>query len=204
MYTVEEVSREDCEYYIRTLHYAKRWPSVTYRYGLFERGLLVGVVTYGTPASSTLRKGVCGEEHADKVIELNRLCLLNNKPNEASMLVGKSLRMLPKSKVVVSYADTSQDHKGYVYQACNFSYCGLSAKRKDWKLRGREHLHGQTISDEFRGVPNRSKLLREKYGDDFYSEDRPRKHRYVYFVGSKRWKKAMRKTLNYKIEQYPK
>jgi hypothetical protein len=105
---------------------------------------------------------------------------------------------------VVSYADTSQDHVGYVYQATNFIYTGLSAKRTDWKVRGKEHLHSQSIVDEFRGQPNRSKCLREKYGDDFYTVDRPRKHRYIFITGSKTYRKEVLRDLKYKIQPYPK
>jgi hypothetical protein len=201
---VKQVSRMECSKYILEIHYAKRFPSITYAFGLFNGGKLIGVVTYGTPPSSTLRKGVAGDEYKSDVLELNRLCLLNNGKNEASFLVGNSLKMLPKNKIIVSFADISQQHKGFVYQACNFLYCGLSAKRTDWKVRGKEHLHGQTIADEFRGVKNRSKAMREKYGDDFYLAPRPRKHRYIYIVGDKSYKKAATKSLKYKVESYPK
>ena len=112
--------------------------------------------------------------------------------------------MLPKPSIVVSYADTQQGHIGYVYQATNFIYCGLSAKRTDWKVKGKEHLHGQTIADEFRGVKNRSKAMRDKYGDDFYLSPRPRKHRYVYFVATKPQKKILHKDLKYPVLNYPK
>lgn len=198
------VSRTQCEEYILGIHYAKRWPSISYAFGLFFKGDLCGVVTYGTPPSSTLRVGIAGEDYKQDVLELNRLCLKFNKKNEASFLVGKSLKMLPTNKIIVSFADTSQGHTGYVYQATNFIYCGLSAKRTDWKIRGKEHLHGQTIADEFRGVKNRAQAMRDKYGDDFYLAPRPRKHRYIYITGSKKYKKGVAKALKYKIESYPK
>lgn len=200
---VKRITREECTPFILDIHYAKRWPSISHAFGLFDGKELIGVVTYGTPPSSTLRRGLAGEGMKDKVLELNRLCLKYNRKNEASRLVGASLRMLPDS-IVVSYADTSQGHTGYVYQACNFLYCGLSAKRTDWMVRGREHLHGQTISDEFRGVKNRAQAMRDKYGDDFYSAPRPRKHRYVFFTGSRSFKRVARKALKYKVEPYPK
>lgn len=120
------------------------------------------------------------------------------------MLVGRSLKMLPKGKIIVSFADTKQDHKGIVYQAANFSYHGLSAKRTDWKVKGKEHLHGQTIADEFRGVKNRAQAMRDKYGDDFYLAPRPRKHRYIFITGSKSQKKKITKAIKYKQEAYPK
>ena len=104
----------------------------------------------------------------------------------------------------MSFADTEQGHKGTVYQAANFIYCGLSAKRTDWKVKGMEHLHGQTIADEFRGVKNRAQAMRDKYGDDFYLKPRSRKHRYVFLVGSKTFKKKARSCLRYEVQDYPK
>jgi hypothetical protein len=147
--------------------------------------------------------GICGLEYKENVIELNRLCC-ENKPNYASYLIGKSLQMLPKPMIVVSFADTKQGHVGYVYQATNFIYTGLSAKRTDWKIKGMEHLHGTTISDISRGQENRASWMREKFGNDFYLQDRSRKHRYIYFVGNKTQKKSMLSLLKYGIEPYPK
>lgn len=203
-YSVREVSRDECEPFIIGIHYAKRWPSISYSFGLFIGDELIGVVTYGTPPSATLRCGVAGSENANKVKELNRLCLKYNNRNEASMLVSNSLKMLPKGLIVVSFADTEQGHKGYVYQACNFTYHGLSAKRTDWKIRGKEHLHGQTVADEFRGVKNRAQAMRDKYGEDFYLKDRPRKHRYIFITGNGKKKRSMLAIIKYKQEVYPK
>lgn len=93
--SVRVISRKDTLPYIIGIHYAKRMPSITWSFGLFEDDSLVGVCTYGTPASATLKSGVCGEGYRDKVIELNRLCLKHNRKNEASFLVGRSLKMLP-------------------------------------------------------------------------------------------------------------
>jgi len=201
---VKAISRNECAYFILNLHYAKRWPSISYAFGLFVNGELCGVVTYGSPASAPLRRGVAGEKFAPSVLELNRLCLLYNRKNEASFLVGNSLKMLPKNKIIVSFADSSQNHIGYVYQATNFIYTGLSAKRTDWKVKGKEYLHGQTIADEFRGTKNRADAMRKKYGNDFYLAPRPRKHRYVYIIGDKNFKKTALESLNYPTLTYPK
>ena len=201
---VREISRGECAHYILNIHYAKRWPSISYAFGLFKEGELIGIVTYGTPFSTTLRRGIAGEEFKNTVLELNRLCLLHNEKNQASFLVGGSLKLLPKNRIIVSFADTSRGHKGVVYQATNFLYCGLSAKRTDWKLKGKEHLHGQTLSDEFRGQKNRAALMRAKYGSDFYLAPRPRKHRYITFTGSGKFKRNMAPKIKYKQEAYPK
>lgn len=39
-----------------------------------------------------------------------------------------------------------------------------------------------------------------KYGDDFYLQDRPRKHRYIYVTGNK----FLYREIRYKEEPYPK
>jgi hypothetical protein len=201
---VRPINPRQAHPFLLGIHYARRIPSISFAFGLHRGGDLVGVVTYGTPASAPLRRGVCGDEWAGRVLELNRLCLRDNLKNEASYLVAASLKMLPRPRVIVSFADTSQGHAGYVYQACNFVYCGLSEKRTDWKVRGKEHLHGQTIADEFRGSANRAQAMRDKYGDDFYLEPRARKHRYIMPLGSKSDKRAIMAALRYAVHPYPK
>jgi len=195
------------ETYARLLHkhYAKRIPQIMFAFGLYEDesdgdvGNLIGVVTYGIPASPALCMGICGKEYSANVLELNRLCLQNNDKNQSSFLVSNSIKLLPKPSIVVSYADTAQGHVGYVYQATNFLYTGLSANRVDWTVKGLEHKHSKTLSD---GMTLES--IKEKYGDDFYYAERSRKHRYIYFHGNKTQKKQMNGLLKYKTEQYPK
>lgn len=178
-------------------HYAHRIPSISWSYGLYDEDSLIGVISYGTPASSTLLSGVCGKENADKVIELNRLVINDDAPkNSASFLVGRSIRLLPKPKIIVSYADTGQGHVGYVYQACNFIYTGLSSPFKDPKVKGLEHQHHATYAN---GMTNEQ--LKDKFGDRLYFVERARKHRYIYFHGCN---DEIKESLNYKQETYPK
>ncbi len=165
-------------------HYAKRLPSISYAFGLFDDGVLVGVCTYGSPASPSLCVGVCGEQHRDKVLELNRLVVDSSEPNSASMLVSRSLKMLPKPSIVVSYADTAQGHVGYVYQSTNFLYTGATAERTD--MGGEEGKHSRHAKDPSIRVFRSSK------------------HRYIIFTGTKKQKRVLRNELNYKVEPYPK
>jgi hypothetical protein len=199
-YSVSRIKSDDAYALILDVHYAHRIPSISHAFGLFSGGSLVGVVTYGTSPSSTLARGLCGDEWASRVLELNRLVLLNNEQHEASRLVGASLQMLPKPTIVVSFADTKQGHEGVVYQATNFIYTGLSAKFLDPKVRGLEHQHHATYAH---GLTNAQVI--EKYGtENVYFEERSRKHRYVFFVGTKYDKKRMRLALKYSVLPYPK
>ena len=200
---VSPISNKEAEPWLLVRHYAKRKCPISYAFGAFTNNELIGIVTFGTPASSTLRQGIAGKEWMESVLELNRLCCVSEK-NTASTLVGRALRLLPKPSIIVSYADTAQGHVGYVYQATNFIYTGLSAKRTDWRIKGKEHLHGATIADESRGQIDRAKWMREKYGDDFYLEQRSRKHRYIYLCGNLKQRSKMKSDLRYFQEPYPK
>lgn len=199
-YMVRDIPKIESHNFILTKHYAKRLPCISYAFGLLRFGELVGVCTFGIPVSSTLLRGVCGSKYADQVLELNRLVLKHNLPNEASRLVAGSLRLLPKPKIIVSYADTAQTHIGFVYQACNFFYTGLSAKFLDPVVKGLEHHHHAAYDY---GLTNAQ--LIQKYGKENVTFiERSRKHRYIIFTGSKSQKKEFRKNLKYAILPYPK
>src|SRR5690606_12098825 len=94
--------------------------------------------------------------------------------------------------------EIDQGHFGIVYQATNWIYTGLSAKRTNWTIEG-VNLHCQTIADKYT-----SKEIREKYGEKFKLEDRPRKHRNMCFNCGKIRKKQLLAKLKYRIEPYPK
>lgn len=188
---VEAIPRELAKDFVERIHYSRKLPSnVVYSFGLYMGGVLIGVTTYGIPASPPLCIGLAGKENRDRVLELNRLAIEpnHNGNNNASFLVSHSLKMLPNKTFVVSYADTGWTHVGYVYQACNFYYTGLSAKRVDTYQPDGKHARNYDKN-------NHSEL----------HQTRNPKHRYIYLVGTKRDKKQMLKELQYPIyAQYPK
>ena len=204
-YRIKAIDPREAHPFILEIHYARRLPAISYAYGLERNSELLGIVTYGKPASRTLCDGICGSAWTSQVIELNRLCLLNNGSNEASRLVGGSLKLLPKPSIVVSYADTAQDHLGVIYQATNFLYTGMTVPRDDWYIEGLEHAHSRKLSHiadstERRGLEG----LREVYGDRLKTRPRSVKHRYVYLVGSKSERRSMHRDLRYPVLPYPK
>lgn len=182
---IKQISYNETKDLILNVHYAKRMPSISFAYGLFKDNEMIGIVTYGSPASPFLCKGICGEKHKHNVIELNRLVLVNNEKNEASYLIANSLKMLPKPKIVVSYADTAHDHSGVVYQATNFLFTGTTKGRTDQASANGKHS-------------------RHSLGDRQNRVYRSPKHRYVIFVCSKKQKKIYMEALNYAIQPYPK
>lgn len=203
LYSVKSIEKSNCKEWVLKKHYAKRMPPIEYCFGLFDsENILQGVCTFGTPVSSTLRN-LWNNEF--KLMELNRLVVNEGLPkNTLSFFVSQCLIQLPKPLVLASYADTSQNHHGYIYQATNWYYTGLSLPFKDYYIKGLEHLHNGTIMDMSRGQENRVQWLRDKFGEDLIMIERPQKHRYFTFIGSKTEKNKMLKMLPYEVQPYPK
>jgi len=199
-YYIEQISYSQAMDLVVANHYLHRKAPCSMAFGLFHRDSLdcLGVVVYGTPASSALRKGLCGVEHVNNVYELTRLWVDDSVPkNGESFLIGNTLRLLDK-EIVVSFADTAQDHYGVVYQATNWIYTGLSAKRTDWTVAGIDK-HGHTWADKYTAAE-----MRELFGDRFSLVQRSRKHRYIFLNASKNRKKELLGLLNYPVMSYPK
>ena len=213
-YLIKKITYQDAMEIVVNKHYMGRKGPCSHAFGLFERGTsheqldlfdnnkdkLIGVITYGVSASSTLLRGVCGEEEAKNVYELTRLWIEDSTPKNAeSFFIGNTIKTLDR-EVIVSFSEITQGHVGTVYQASNFFYCGLSAKFRDPKVKGLEHKHHTSYAHGMNMAQ-----VREKYGaENVYYVDRPRKHRYVFFNAKKKRRKELIGKLNYKIEPYPK
>lgn len=169
-------------------HYSGRKPVVTYAFGYYENNILKAVCTFGKPASNSLCIGVCGKEYTDKVFELNRVCVDGEIKIQLSEFISTCLKRLKhKNLIIISYADTQMNHNGYIYQATNWIYTGMTKPRTDKYVDGNKHS---------RHYDNENQKGLRKY--------RSAKHRYVYFATSKTKRKEYMKKLNYKIEPYPK
>ncbi len=179
---VKLITREQTKPFILDTHYAHRMPSISWSFGLYDKDELIGICTYGKPASPSLCVGVCGKEYSKNVWELNRLVLKYNRPNEASYFVSRTLKLLPRPMIVVSYADTAQNHEGIIYQATNFLFTGTTKARTD--IAGKDGKHS-----------------RHHLGDRTQRVFRSSKHRYIFFIGSKVERKNMLKALNYPIKK---
>jgi len=104
-------------------HYLHRRASIVYAFGLWQDDVVRGVVTFGIPAARHLQMSAC-PSNPDLVIELNRLWVHDDMPrNSETWFLARALAAMPP-RIVVSYADTTRGHMGFVYRAANFDYAG--------------------------------------------------------------------------------
>lgn len=175
--------------FILNKHYAKRLPSISYAFGLFNEDEMVGILTIGKPASKDLCV-CCGEDLKHKVFELNRLYTIEGLPkNTLSFFVGTVLRLLkPDDLILMSYSDSGMRHHGYIYQATNWIYTGQTQFRTDKYVEGGKHAR-----HEMDNYDDKNKHLRKV---------RFSKHRYTYFTGKNA--KKYKALLKYPVMDYPK
>jgi hypothetical protein len=178
------IKYEETKDWLLNVHYLKRMPPMNYAFGMFDdSGDVLGIVTFGVPASGPLCRGICGDQWERNVLELNRMCFVEPIKNGPSRLVSGAIKQLPRPTIIVSYADTGEGHVGKVYQACNFIYTGKSAERTDWKTEEGKHARSARPTEE--------------------RVQRSSKHRYVFIHANKSDRKQIMRDLNYKIEPYP-
>jgi hypothetical protein len=175
-------------------HYIGKPGATSIRLGLFIDDRIAGVITYGTIPRPNAR-AICGPDHASSVLELTRLALYDWAPkNSESQLIGASFRMLltfrPATRVLISYADSRYGHVGTVYQATNWLFTGSSTGDVVYLTDEGKTLHPRTVG--FSDLPPGRWIPAGN------------KYRYVYFLGSSRNRRALRRELRWPVLPYPK
>lgn len=198
MWTVEPLTKKQADALVTKRHYSRRASMFQYAFGLIENGKIEGVVVYGSPPLQVVKHALNGADFL--MLELTRLVIQTKEKNAASFLIGRSLTMLPQPCAVVSYADTEFSHAGIVYQATNWLYTGATKSHDHMYLIDGKRVHPRTLAS--RGITNP-----KQWAKDNGIETVPPmyKHRYFFFNGNKKEKKALRLNLKYPvITPYPK
>lgn len=207
-YEVKECSLEEVREICKNKHYLHRVPSIVAYYGLFKQELLLGVVTFGIPPSPYLMK-ICGEEYKSSVLELNRLWCYDEAPkNSESFLISQGIKLLkrdkPNIKILVSFADTRENHLGYIYQATNWYFTGYSIPGGGSIVIDGKEYHPKNLNNKY----NTSDLnkLKEILGtQNIFYRPRSKKCRYIKFISNKRENKILKSLCKYEVlDYYPK
>jgi len=201
LYHVERISFSDCKEWILYKHYAHRIPSISYAFGLFDNdNILQGVCTFGRCAFPEMEL-ICGDEYKDEVIQLNRLIVNQSEKNMTSFFISQCFKKITEHKIILSYSDINQNHHGYIYQATNFLYTGITNPGMEtYTVSGGEGC----IKDMTRRYFFKATTVYNQKWNILKITKGGCKHRYIYFIGTKKEKKEMRSALKYEVQPYPK
>ncbi len=167
-YFINKIKNYECKDWLLNKHYAKRMCSISYAFGLFnENKLLIGVVTFGMPPSSNLAESICGNNYKQYVLELNRLVVNEGLPkNTLSFFVSNAIKKIPNNNIIVSFADANMNHNGYIYQATNFIYTGVSSNTTKLIDKYGDEFHFRNIGHYQKNNKVNAKLIKRRLKED--------------------------------------
>lgn len=144
--------------------------------GVWENQKFIGCVIFSRGANNNIGKPFGLKQ--TEICELVRIALKTHV-TPVTRIVSIAIKMLRKQspglKLIVSYADPRQGHKGQIYKAGNWTYLG---KNKSWKgshyiVNGKK-MHGRSV---------RAKWGNEKnIPYDWQYDLEGEKHKYVYLL----------------------
>jgi len=206
---VRAVSYDTAKAIIEEYEWLGNMPSITlHAFGAFYDGACAGVVCYSPEYCENLgrwdRFGYTG-----KIILLSRgACVHWAHPHTGSLLIRRSMRMLPdKYKVVTGMSDIRAGEIGTIYQACGFDYVGAMRERsgliprQDTVIVNGEQLAHRTCKRRF-GTASVTKIRAMGHVVDTTPDID--KARYFGFRGTKREKRELRNAILEYIQPYPK
>lgn len=135
-YSVRDVSRDVASAFVEREHYSRSCGNVAvYRHGLFDIfGVLCGVAIWLPPTRAAAVRVL--PEKPENVLSLTRLAVSKRVPrNGATFLLGRSIRMIRSKRrweMLLTFADTWQNHDGTIYRASNWTDAGMTAPSKVW------------------------------------------------------------------------
>ena len=194
---VVPATKDQCEAFTLTKHYARRKCIFWQGFALVVEGKIEGVVIYGQPSPPIQKHAFKNRDF--KLMELSRLVIQTAARNAASVLVGRSLAMLENPSAVVSYADTEMGHAGIVYQATNWIYTGATKSHDHAYLVDGKRVHPMSLRD--RGITNPKEWALQ---NGIQTVPPCPKHRYFFLNGNRRDRRRMEAALIYSSQPYPK
>lgn len=181
MLKIDWASHEAAKYACENWHYSKSIPfGKSVKIGAWENNKFIGAVIFaqGTNKSLVTQYGLTMHEGC----ELCRVAFTKHK-TPISKILSIAIKFLkksnPKLKLLVSFADTAQNHIGIVYQASNWLYLGSSKSKEEYFIDGK-WTHCRQVHDKYGCVGKKFLQLNP------HVKTRPAgiKHKYVYLLSN--------------------
>ncbi len=176
-----------------------------YCFGLFFGNNLAAVVCYGLSGIPTHLKKIPNYKYY-KILQLCRGATSFWAPKwAASKLISQSLKILKndlKINFVIAYSDENAGEIGTIYQACNAIYLGKTnpGGSKEYIINDKRY-HSRKV---YRMFGSRSKEVLKKIDPNYKSFPINKKHRYLFILGNRNFKKKIKTELESHILPYPK
>ena len=169
-FNLKAIAKSEAQTLLNDYHYLtkeSRGFRSGYNYGAFINDTLVAVCIFHNPSVPEVVKGCFGLERNEQegIFELGRLVKLPNTDIILSQFVAhamKALRRETQVKAILSYAD-SRFHTGFIYQALNFKYYGMTAPKTDFWFEQEDGSYIKHVRGKVKGAKGVWKPRSRKY-----------------------------------------
>jgi len=174
---VDYCSYQAAKYACEQFHYSKCIPAVkNVTFGVWENSEFTGAIVYSRSANPNI--GGFVQLNQTEAVELTRVALKEHE-HPVSQVVTYSMNMLERKdnglKLLVSYADPSEDHHGGIYQAMNWYYTGQTKPNTVLIDSNGDKVHKRTLNRaKKKGFSTESKY------ENLQRKKVPGKHKYAY------------------------
>ena len=136
--TVKVIDAKTAKSYTVKYHYMKTFPVPKVCFGVFYKGKLSGVVTFGlSTATKEKIKKIVPKIEDNEFIEMQRMNILDSLGHNAeSYVLGKIYKLFKKNtsvKILITHAGGCKNDCGIIYQSSSWLYFGKS-KCEDFYL----------------------------------------------------------------------
>jgi len=159
-------SNDAAKYAVEHWHYSQILPTgKLVKIGVWEDEKFIGAVIYSRGASPYL--GAKYNLPTTEICELTRVALTSHK-HPVSRILAIALKLLRAQskgiKLIVSFADPAQGHRGGIYQAGGWIYTGKSNDVVEYFIGGRwRHTRGAYWHPDRAGAPMRTMSGKHRY-----------------------------------------
>lgn len=176
-WATHESAKFACEHW----HYSKCLPkSKLVKIGSWENGVFVGVMIFSYGATEKLVNPYGLK--MNQGCELTRIAFRHHS-SPISRNLSIAIKMLKKSnpglRLIVSFADTNENHHGGIYQATNWIYSGTSSDCFFFKDKNGKIWHPRNVSEN---LNLSGKMVRPSECQKIFKKG---KHRYLMPLDSK-------------------
>jgi hypothetical protein len=197
---VDWCDHKAAKYAVEHWHYSKTMPTPpVVKIGVWEGDSYIGCVLFSRGATTNYGKayGI----RMTEIAELTRVALKRHE-SSVSKILAKSIELLRKKekglRLLISFADTNQNHLGVIYQAGNWIYTGDTGQSSKFQDKSGRVWHSRQVSRT--GVSRQYGELRHVPKiEDCKRITEEKKHRYLYPLD-----RAMRKQIEPLRKPYPK
>jgi hypothetical protein len=186
---------------VETFHYSGQWPRLVQTIGTWhidgglfgDSGPAIAACLFGQPIARAWN---------NKCFELLRLVRHPNHDAQLTGLISQTMRWTYKltgMDLFVTYADTTFEHHGGIYQAASWNYHGQTEPRKSFLIINGERLHARSVAAKY-GTQSIQKL--QQRGIHIETETTQGKH--LYWKPITKRAKHRANQMGLEINTYPK